>query len=64
MNTTAVSSQQALYKQYSAPANGLITVLCSNHSSLFKQETFLPDRRRDEQALPPQLTNLMEQSRS
>jgi len=34
------------------------------HRSLFKQETLLPDRRRRGQALPPQLTNLMEQSRS
>jgi hypothetical protein len=34
------------------------------HRSLFKQETFLPDRRRVGQALPPQLTNLTEQSRS
>ena len=34
------------------------------HRSLFTQETFLPDRKRDGQALPPQLTNLMEQNSS
>jgi hypothetical protein len=34
------------------------------HRSLFKQDTFLPDRRRDGQALPSQLINLMEQNRS
>jgi hypothetical protein len=33
------------------------------HRSLFKQETFLLDKRREGQALPPQLTNPMEQSR-
>jgi hypothetical protein len=45
------------HKQYSPPGNGLI-------KGVLKQDAFLPDRRRDGQAITSQLIDLKEKNRS